>query len=133
MENAPGTIIDQKILKAMNRSQLYVGIFGNQYSEPTVGEFHEALRRGMNPLVYYYTEPPVGLVDSAPTPTKPNKVYTFLMEQVKTIGILIMGNYKRINIRTQSELENAIVTDLTGEVIEMIKTYHNVQKAMKGY
>ncbi len=125
--------IQQKIMKALNRSHLYVGIFGNEYSQPTVDEFHEAVKRGMNTLVYYFTVPPSTLKEKAGTPSKPNQVHDFLMGQVKTANLTIRGNYKNLVIKTPSDLEDEIVADLSAEVMEMIYRYHNVQKAVAGF
>ena len=116
----------------MNRSQLYVGIFGREFSERTVDEFHDAVKRGMSPLVYYYTEPPSVLKSKAESSTKDDLVYDFLVNQVKPTGLVIRGNYNRIVIRTQPELEDEIVADLSAEMLEMIWRHHNVQKAVKG-
>jgi hypothetical protein len=124
--------IDQKVLRAMNRSQFYVGIFGNDYSSRTVEEFKDALKRGMSPLVYYYTEPPSVLKQNKGSTAKPNEVYDFLINYVYPIAI-INGNYSRINFKTQADLEDEIIADLSAEVIESIWRHHNVQKAVKGY
>ena len=129
VEYAPGRNIPQKIMRAMNRSQIYIGIFGNQYSQPTVDEYHDASKRGMSILAYYFTQPPTVLKDKPIS----DQVRTFLMEQVKTRDLLIGGNYNRISIKTQSDLENQIVADLSAEVMEMIRKYQNVQKAIEGY
>jgi hypothetical protein len=124
--------IDQKVLRAMNKSQLYVGIFGNDYSSRTVEEFKDALKRGMNPLVYYYTEPPSILKQKRGSLAKPNQVYDFLMAYVHPVTV-INGNYSRIEFKTQADLEDEIVADLSAEVVETIWRHHNVQKAVKGY
>jgi len=131
VEYARGGDIEKKMNIAMNKSHLYVGIFGKEYSERTAQEFSEAQNRGMNALVYYFTDPPTPLKDQA-IPKKQTKVHQFLMELVKP-KILIRGNYSRVEIKTRQELEDEIVVDILAELTVMIHQYHGVQKAVSGF
>ena len=121
--------IDRKITLAMNRSQLYVGIFGKEYSPTTVQEFFDAIKRGMTTLAYYYTTPPSPLTQLEGSG---DRVYQFLMENVKP-KTLIRGNYSRIVLRSAGELEDDIVVDLLAELTDMVRQYHSVQKAVSGF
>jgi hypothetical protein len=121
--------IDRKITLAMNKSQLYVGVFGKEYSPTTVREFFDAVERGMTTLVYYYTTPPSPLTQLEGSG---DKVYQFLMESVKP-KTLIRGNYSRIMLRTDGELEDEVVVDLLAELTDMVRQYHSVQKAVSGF
>jgi len=39
-------------IKAVRKSDIYIGIFGTKYSETTVKEYHEAVKRRIPPLLY---------------------------------------------------------------------------------
>jgi hypothetical protein len=133
VEYTRGANIKKKIKAAMNRSQLYVGLFGNEYSEQSVDEFNDAIDRGMTTLVYYFTTPPAPLKSNPGTPNQPNPVYEFLLKEVYSRDILIRGNYSRIELKSEAELEDEIVIDILAELADMIRQYHNVQKAISGF
>lgn len=128
VEYTRGGDIDKKIADAMKRSQLYVGLFGKEFSERTKREFLDAVNRGMTTLVYY----------ALPSHTlkelrgSSSKVYDFMMNEVKP-KTLIRGNYQRKLIKTLDELEDEIVVDLLAELTDMVRQYHGVQKAVKGF
>ena len=52
VEKKGGTTIKGDISAAMERSALYVGIFGNRFSETVQSEYEEAKRRGLPALVF---------------------------------------------------------------------------------
>lgn len=128
VESTRGGDIEKKMTDAMKKSQLYVGLFGKEFSERTKLEFLDAVKRGMTTLVYY----------ALPSHTlkelkgSSNKVYDFLMEEVKP-KTLIRGNYQRKLINTLDELQDEIVIDLVAELTDMVRQYHGVQKAVKGF
>ena len=128
VEYTRGGDIEKKIADAMKRSQLYVGLFGKEFSERTRREFLDAVNRGMTTLVYY----------ALPSHTlkelqgSSSKVYDFMMNEVKP-RTLIRGNYQRKLIKTLAELEDEIIVDLLAELTDMVRQYHGVQKAVKGF
>lgn len=123
--------IDRKINIAMEKSQLYVGIFGQEYSSTTVQEFNKARDRGMTTMVYYFTDPPAPLKGKS-APKTQSKFYEFLTHEVYP-RVFIRGNYKRVEIKTRQELEDEIVVDIVTELTLMIRQYHGVQKAVNGF
>jgi hypothetical protein len=131
LEYSPGADIDRKINMAMEKSQLYVGVFGREYSSTTVKEFGKAIDRGMTTLVYYFTEPPAPLKNKI-TGKSQSKFYDFLMEEIRP-KVLIGGNYKSIKFKTRQELEDEIVVDVVAELTVMVRQYHGVQKAVTGF
>ena len=126
IEYSRGGDIDRKINIAIDRSQLYVGIFGKEYSATTVKEFNKARDRGMTTMVYYFTDPP------APLSATQSKCYDFLTKEVYP-EVFIRGNYKRVEIKSRQELEDEIVADILAELTLMIRQYHGVQKAVSGF
>jgi hypothetical protein len=128
VEYGRGGDIEKKMTDAMNKSQLYVGLFGKEYSERTKLEYFDAVKRGMTTLVYY-ARPSHTLKELKGSS---NKVYAFLMKEAKP-RTLIRGNYQRKIIRSLDELEDEIVVDLLAEVTDMVRQYHGVQKAVKGF
>lgn len=130
VEYRRGGDIERKITEAMNRSQLYVGLFGEKYSDRTRREYLDALNRGMTTLVYYFNSALRTLKESEDAS---NEVYKFLMKDVYPLKVAIRGNYDRIEIKTLEKLADEIVVDLLAELTDMIRLYHGVQKAIKGF
>jgi len=128
VEYGRGGDIEKKMTDGMNKSQMYVGLFGKEYYERTKLEFLDAIKRGMTTLVYY-ARPSHTLKELKGSS---NKVYAFLMKDVKP-KTLIRGNYQRKAIKTLAELEDEIVVDLLVELTDMVRQYHGVQKAVKGF
>ncbi len=131
VEYSRGSDVERKINIAMKKSQLYVGIFGLEYSNTTVKEFDQALDRGMTTLIYFFTEPPAPLKSKSLTKSQ-SEFYDFLIDEVHP-KTLIRGNYKRVEIKTRQELEDEIVDDILAELTVMIRQYHGVQKAVSGF
>jgi len=121
--------IERKMRTAMNKSQLYLGLFGKEYSQRTVKELDDALNRGMTILLYYFTSPPVALTSKPKT----DKVYQLFNEKIIPKGILIRGNYRTVEMKTDEELLDEIYVDILAELTEMIRQYHAVQKAVSGF
>lgn len=124
-----GGNIERKMRTIMNRSHLYVGLFGKEFSRRTTKEFSGAIDRGMTTIVYYFAGPTQALKALSGSG---DKVYEFLMEEVypKTF---IRGNCGRIQIKSLAELEDEIVLDIVAELTSMIRQYHAVQKAISGF
>jgi hypothetical protein len=129
VEYGRGTNIERKMRIAMNKSQLYVGLFGTEHSARTEKEFNGAVDRGMTTLVYYYAGPQQTLKSLDGTN---DRVHEFLMEEVKP-KTLILGNYKSIQIKSLEELENEIVSDIVAELTNMVRQCHAVQRALSGF
>ncbi len=52
VERRGGSRLRRDIMTALDASTIYVGIFGNEYSETTQWEFQRAMRRGLVPLIF---------------------------------------------------------------------------------
>lgn len=52
VERRSGERIRGDITIALSSSTMYVGLFGNKYSEPTIAEYKDARRRGLPLLVF---------------------------------------------------------------------------------
>jgi hypothetical protein len=130
VEYRRGGDIERKITEAMNRSQLCIGIFGKKYSDRTRRELLDAMNRGMTTLVYYFNDSLCTLEESK---NSSKEVYEFLMKEVYPLKVLIRGNYDRTEMKTLEQLEDEIVVDLLAELTDMIRLYHGVQKAVKGF
>ncbi len=57
VEKRGGSRIRSDIIAALDVSTIYVGIFGNQFSESSEWEFKQAMRRGLVPLVFDVLSP----------------------------------------------------------------------------
>lgn len=104
---------DLAMKKGIERSQVYVGIFGKDYSSPTQKEYHAARQRGLPIFVYYYTQPPhtaKGLH---------TKVTRFLGEIEPDFRI--RGNYRKIEARNDTELVDLILSDLACKIVDLAR------------
>lgn len=124
-----GGNIDRKMRTIMNRSHLYVGLFGNEFSKRTTKEFLDAIDRGMTTIVYYFAGSKQTLKCVS---NSRDKVYEFLMSEVypKTF---IRGNYKAIRIKSYTELEDEIVLGILAELTSMVRQFHAVRRALSGF
>ena len=95
-------------------SQIYVGIFGNRYFEPTVKEYKAVRKIGMPLLVYYFTRP---AHRAAGLQTRAVK---FLEREVKPF-VKIRGNYSRIVVRQNNELVDCVLADLAAKVTDLVR------------
>lgn len=115
-----GTTIGGDIKKALDRSQVYLGMFGREFSDPTVAEFHYARTRGLHTLVYYFTQPPrIGNTMYDPVRRTGDPVVEFLFNEVKSRGIRIRGNYSKISVSKQEQLEDEMFSDLASLMLDM--------------
>ena len=105
---------DLAMKKGIEKSQIYVGIFGKDYSIPTQKEYHAARQRGLPILVYYYTQPP-HIAKGFHT-----KVTRFLEKDVKP-ELRIRGNYGRIEAHDDMELVDLILNDLACKTVDLAR------------
>ena len=98
----------------LNDSQIYVGIFGRDYSIPTAKEYGYARELGLPILVYYFTK------DSRSAKDCRGKVVNFLNKEVKP-HIRIRGNYSRIEIREERDLLDLILADLACKTTDLVR------------
>jgi hypothetical protein len=122
VESDRGTTIGGDIRKALDRSHIYIGIFGKEFSKPTIAEFRYARSLGLHTLIYYFTRPPkIGSKLFDPARGIKNPVTEFLVTEVKSRGLRIRGNYRKISLNTAEDLENEIVADLAWLMSEMVR------------
>ncbi|MGB9024281.1 MAG: DUF4062 domain-containing protein [Candidatus Bathyarchaeia archaeon] len=115
-----GERIRGDITQALRNTSIYVGLFGNKYSEITIGEYLEARRRGL----------PVIIFDMVRRGRRDPLVREFLEEQVKK-----MDDCRITPLNFQpSKIESAMyaisqgiahrIADLAQQNIEIRKTVH---------
>lgn len=114
VEKESGESFDALMKEGTETSQIYVGIFGNRYSEPTVKEYKAARKIGMPLLVYYFTRP---AHRAAGLQTRAVK---FLEREVKPF-VKIRGNYSRIVVRQNNELVDYVLADLAAKVTDLVR------------
>lgn len=106
---------EEAMKKDIKLSQIYVGIFGNHYSEPTRKEYEYARKLGFPLLVYYFTESPRIAKGSH------CKVVRFLQNTVKNDQVHIRGNYGRVEAHDQTELIDIILSDLACKAADIVR------------
>lgn len=114
VEKGSEETFEERMKNGLEDSQVYVGIFGNQYSIPTIKEYEYARHLGLPLLVYYFTEP-ARIAKGAHT-----NVVRFLQKNVKK-QLVIRGNYRKIEARTPTELIDLILSDLTCTVADNVR------------
>jgi hypothetical protein len=114
VEKESGESFDAAMKEGIESSQIYVGIFGNRYSEPTVKEYEAARKIGIPLLVYYFTRP---AHRAAGLQTRAVK---FLEREVKPF-VKIRGNYSRIVARQNNELVDYVLADLAAKVTDLVR------------
>jgi hypothetical protein len=114
---------DTAMKRGIESSQIYVGIFGNQYSRTTVKEYHAARRRGLPLLIYYFAKPPRAAIRTR------TKVVDLLETEVKSI-VKIRGNYRRVAVRDDSELIDLILSDVVARLTDLARESVAARKAM---
>lgn len=114
VEKSSEESFDERMKKGLDDSQIYVGIFGNQYSDITCKEYEYARKLGLPILVYYFTEP-AKMAKGLQT-----KVLRFLRKDVRK-DIVIRGNYNKIEARTPTKLIDLILADLACLVADNVR------------
>ncbi len=105
---------DAAMKRGLAESQIYVGIFGRDYSEPTIKEYRMACDLGLPLLIYYFARPPRTAKSSH------GKVVNFLKEKVKR-HVPIRGNYSRIEVREERDLIDLILVDLACKTTDLVR------------
>lgn len=107
---------EERMKNGLDNSQIYVGIFGNDYSDPTCKEYEYARQIGLPLLVYYFTQP-ARTARGAHT-----SVVRFLNKNLKkqVPSIVIRGNYSKIEARQDTDLIDLILSDLACTVADNI-------------
>ena len=114
VEKGSAETFEERMKNGLNDSQVYVGIFGNQYSPITCKEYEYARELGLPLLVYYFTQP-ARIAKGAQT-----KVVRFLKKNVRK-ELVIRGNYRKIEARTPTELVDLILSDLACLVADNVR------------
>ena len=105
---------DIAMKRGLKGSQIYVGIFGRDYSIPTAEEYMYARKLGLPILVYYFTK------DSRKAKDCRGKVANFLKKEVKP-HVRIRGNYSKIEIREERDLVDLILADLACKTTDLVR------------
>lgn len=105
---------DVAMRRGIDVSQVYVGVFGKEYSKATVDEYREAREKGLPLLVYYFTEPPQKAAGLH------SKVIKFLEREVKP-AVKIRGNFSRVTMRERDELIDQVLVDLAARVADLAR------------
>ena len=116
---------EQRMKDGLDSSQIYVGIFGDQFSDPTCREYDYARKLGLPLLVYYFTVPP-RIAKGVTT-----KVVQFLAKNVQK-QVVIRGNYRRIEARTPSELIDIIPSDLACTLADIVREAIRIRSMLLG-
>jgi hypothetical protein len=106
---------EEAMKRGIKRSQIYVGIFGDDHSEPTQKEYDFARQLGLPLLVYYFTEP-AKVAKGVHT-----KVVRLLKNKAENDHVHIRGNYRRIEAREPNELIDIILSDLACKVADFVR------------
>ncbi len=114
VEEGSAETFEERMKNGLDTSQIYVGIFGNQYSPVTIREYEYASKLGLPLLVYYFTEP--GRIAKGVK----TKMVAYLKKNVRK-ELVIRGNYKRIEARTPTDLIDLILSDLARKVADNVR------------
>jgi hypothetical protein len=112
---------DIAMKRGLTNSQIYVGIFGNLYSDLTVKEYHFARKLGLPLLVYCFTQPP------HQARARSGRVLRFLKSEVKP-RITIRANYARIEVRNEESLIDLILSDLVSRTVDLAREAVSVRR-----
>jgi hypothetical protein len=113
IENERGPVIKEEIKKNIDKSAIYVGIFGKVRSKWTIAEFKEARDRGLPLLVYHFkkaTRPGRPRLQ-ARGPKSPAERY--LENQVRPLSIRIRP------YRSEAGLLEGVLEDLTIQISDL--------------
>lgn len=113
VERGSAESFEEAMKNDLDKSQIYVGIFGKRDSEPTRKEYDYARQKGLPLLVYYFTVP------ARSAKGVHSKVVRFLAAQTKQVRI--RGNYRKIEARTLTDLIDIILSDLTCKVADIVR------------
>ncbi len=123
VDKRSGTRIHGDIRAALQRSTIYIGIFGDEYSEDTKLEYLEARRRGLPIIVF-------DVVPAKRTKGKrDSRVEDFLTSQVKKLDDV---RVTRILTRPSrpGEVLNIIIQRLANVVTELVQQNLTVRKTV---
>jgi hypothetical protein len=112
---------DIAMKRGLTNSQIYVGIFGKCYSEPTVKEYHFARKLGLPLMVYCFAQPP------HQARSRPGRVLKFLNSEVKP-RVTIRANYDRIEVRSEEALVDLILSDLASRAADLVREAVSVRR-----
>jgi hypothetical protein len=124
IEERRGDIIPEDIKKGLENCSIYVGIFGQVYSEWAIAEYFEARANDLPLLIYYVKKkkksrsPPQHGIRG-----RKSKVEQFLEAQVKRFGIRIRGPYENVE-----SLYDEILRDLAYEMSELAREAVSVRR-----
>ncbi|NWG37050.1 DUF4062 domain-containing protein [Nitrososphaera sp.] len=121
VESKKGTSIQSDIDEGLSDSAIYVGIFGQVYSEITVEEFRKAYSRMMPVLIYRFRKNK--RIKSVIRGR--SNVDEFLRAEVKQYDIRIRGPFSN-----ETALIEAVITDLGFLIAKMVKESANIRRTI---
>lgn len=122
IENERGDVISKDIDKWIDRTSIYVGIFGIDYSDWTVNEYKKALSRGLPTLIYRFELEKRSKLQKG----RKSKIQRFLDNEVKNKGVRIRGPYRR-----KQDLIDSVLNDLAIQIIEMVTEDASIRKIVQ--
>jgi len=114
IEDERGRVIKEEIKEKIERSAIYIGIFGRIKSKWTIAEFKEARQRGLPLLIYHFkrTTTRGRPRRRAPGPMSPAERY--LNNKVKPLSIRIR------RYRSEAGVISGVLNDLTFQVADLV-------------
>jgi hypothetical protein len=124
IEDQRRPVIKQEIKDKIEKSAVYVGIFGRVRSGWTIAEFNEARERGLPLLVYHFkrTTRPGRPRQRAPGPLSPAERY--LARHVMPLSINVR------TYRSEAGLIQGVLQDLTTQVADMVNENAKIRKTI---
>jgi len=124
VEEKRGSVIRTDIEKGIDGYAIYVGIFGQVYSDWTAYGFRMARMRGLPLLVYRFRrQKGRGRPRKHDGRGRRSKVEVFLEDEAKRFDIRVRGPYS-----SENSLEDAMLTDLALQVADMVAEIATVRK-----
>jgi hypothetical protein len=118
IENERGSVIDAEIKRELDRSSIYVGVFGQKWSDWTVAEFRYARSLGLPLLVYRFGRGGSG------RPGKKSEVTKFVRDEVRQTT-RVREPYTKLG-----RLSDAIMSDLVIQACEMVRESSDIRKRL---
>jgi hypothetical protein len=111
IEEEQGVVISKNIREKIEKSSIYVGIFGKKYSEWTVAEYCEARRMGLPLLIYHLKKGPSGRRAGG----RKSAVEKFLENEARRFDIRVRIFSK------EEEIPANVINDVAFEIAELVK------------
>jgi hypothetical protein len=131
VERRGGSRLRRDIMTALDASAIYVGIFGNEFSETTQWEFQRAMRRGLVPLIF-------DVIPSKGSQNKRDDRVRKFLDEVRASGIrtvAIVGLPPRPSGRASLDpryhkLIDPVMARIINEIAEMVGQNLEIRKKL---